>query len=403
MTKTYKIISGLILLVFAILIYAEASKPNPVNWYPSYGKNDKIPYGINVFYTLLKKQRTNGQFVEVNRPPFEFMNDNNDVEGTYFFVNSSINFDEAEMHKMLDWVDKGNSIFVASHSVSQTLKDTLSLETEAYYDLDNFNRQPLVNLSNPELKKEKPYHLDIDATTFYFTEIDTLKTTVLGVYDLVKNDTLTITEPKVNFVKQSFGDGEIYIHLFPEAFTNYFMLQDDNGSYTNDVQRYLNKNDVIYWDNHFTNSKTFYSSPLYLLFKNRYLKWAWYVLLIGVFAWVIFEGKRKQRAIPVVKPLTNQTVAYTHTIAGMYLEKKDHKSIAMHQINHFFEYLRSTHLLDTSKLGLAFIQRVSAKTDKPIDQTKKLIDFIQHIDQKPQITQFELERLTKMIEAYKTI
>jgi hypothetical protein len=138
-----------------------------------------------------------------------------------------------------------------------------------------------------------------------------------------------------------------------------------------------------------------------MLFKNRYLKWAWYVLLAGVFLWVFFEGKRKQRAIPIVTPLQNQTIAYTHTIAGMYLEKSDHKSIAYHQINHFLEYLRSVHNLDTSKLGLDFINRASAKTNNPVNETKRVVDMIQYIQQKEQITKEELEKLTKQIEDYK--
>ena len=179
------------------------------------------------------------------------------------------------------------------------------------------------------------------------------------------------------------------------------MLHEENYTYTNGAQLYLNDNQTVYWDNHYKNSKTFYSSPLYMIFKNKHLKWAWYILLVGVFLWVLFEGKRKQRAIPIVTPLENQSIAYTHTIAGMYLEKSDHKSIAHHQINHFLEYLRSTHGIDTSTLGLDFIAKAAAKTDNTEQVTKAIVDLIVTIQQTEIVTEIDLKKLTNRIEAFK--
>lgn len=401
MTKKYKGIALLILLFLGLLVYLEATRPEPVNWYPSYGNKDKIPYGLNVFYTTLQ-DRVGDQFKEVNRPPYEFMRDSSEVKGTYVFINDGVYFDEAEAYSLLDWVEKGNTIYVASNYFSEELLDTLSLETQSYYDLDNFERKPIFNLTNPKLKRKNPYAVDIETSTNYFSAIDTAQTVVLGVFDLVKQDSLVIEEPKVHFIKQPYGDGFVYLHLLPDVFTNYFMLHEDNQSYTNAAQLYIDQEETVYWDNHYKNSKTYYGSPLYMIFKNRYLKWAWYVLLAGVFLWVFFEGKRKQKAIPIITPLQNQTLAYTHTIAGMYLEKGDHKSIAHHQINHFLEYLRSTHNLDTSKLGQEFITRASAKTGNEEAVTKRIVDYMVYIQQKDTITQEELTRFNTRIEEYKS-
>lgn len=400
MTKKYKLIAVLIILFLGLLVFLEATKPNPVNWYSSYGNTDKIPYGLAVFHTTLK-ERMGEQFLEVNEPPFEFLRDSSEVQGTYLFINEGVYFDEAETYSLLDWVEKGNTMYVASQYFSQELLDTLSLETDYYYDLDNFDNKPLFNFTNPNLKRENPYSLDLEISANYFSALDTTSTVVLGVYDLLKKDSLTIEEPKVNFIKQPYGEGFVYLHFLPEAYTNYFILHKDNQTYTNTAQLYIPEDTMVYWDNHYKNSKTYYGSPLYLIFKNRYLKWAWYVLLIGVFLWVFFEGKRKQKAIPVVKPLQNQTLAYTHTIAGMYLEKGDHKSIAQHQTNHFLEYLRSTHNLDTSRLGQDFITKAAAKTGNSEADTKRLVDTILYLQQKENITQEELTKFNKRIEEYK--
>ncbi|WP_299210310.1 DUF4350 domain-containing protein [uncultured Dokdonia sp.] len=404
MSNKLKILAGVLLIVLALLVYLESSQKDPVNWFASYAKKDKIPYGSFVLYNTLKETRTEDSFKEISQPPYEFLADSNHQKGTYFFVNDYINFDEAESIQLLDWVSRGNTLYIGARGIGSTLLDTLSLDTKSFYQLDNIDRKPpLLELVNPTLKKEQPYLFDLNIQTIYFHEIDTLKTVVLGAYDYMRNDdSLTLKEPKVHFIKQSFGEGTIVLHLMPDVFTNYFMLDQENYAYTEAALRYIPDDVPIFWDNHYKNGKTINTSPLYMLFKNRYLKWAYYMLVIGVILWVFFEGKRKQRAIPIIKPLPNQTLAFTKTIAGMYFEKQDHKSIALHQINHFMEYIREEYLMETADRGLDFIERLASKSDNTQEETKRLMDYITSISQKYPITQEELLKLNKLIEAFKT-
>ncbi|MEP0266533.1 DUF4350 domain-containing protein [Dokdonia sp.] len=403
MSNKFKILAGVLLTLIAVLIYLESNQEDPINWYSSYSKSDKIPYGTFVLYNTLKETRTEDNFKEISRPPYEFLADSNHQRGTYFFNNDFINFDEAESLQLLDWVSRGNTLYVGASGIGETILDTLSLEIEALYQLDNLEREPHMELVHPELKKEHPYTLDLDIQTFYFKEVDTINTIVLGEYDYIKNkDSLTLREPKVHFIKQAFGEGTIIIHLMSDVFVNYFMLHNSNYVYTEAALKYIPENETIFWDNHYKNGKTIQTSPLYMLFKNRYLKWAYYMLLIGVVLWVFFEGKRKQRAIPIIKPLPNQTLAFTKTIAGMYLEKQDHKSIALHQINHFMEYIRNEYSIETADRGLDFIERLASKSDNTQEDTKRLMDYITSINQKYPITQEELLKLNKLIEAFKT-
>jgi len=405
MTTKYKILVGLGVLLVALLVFLEAQEPEGVNWFRSYAKTSKIPYGTFVLYETLSDTRTEDTFSEVNQPPFEFLSDSlSEPSGTYLFVNSVVRFDEAEAHKMLDWVSKGNTLFIAGNGIGSTILDTLNLEIDVYTELENFEHKPLVNLSNPELTSKTPFELDLEVYTSYFSEIDTLNTVVLGVYDLKKKDSLLkIVAPKVNFIQQPFGDGKIIVNLFPEAYSNYFLLKDDNVAYTEKTLSYIPENEHLYWDNHYKNGKVSYSSPLYILFQNRYLKWAYFMIIIGTLLWVIFEGKRKQRAIPIVKPLPNQTIAFTKTIAGMYLEQKDHKSIASHAIHHFLEWLRTDYQVRKDGSTLHYIERAALKTGNTVEDTKNLIDNIQVIENTPTITQEQLITLSKRIETFKHI
>ncbi|WP_299684185.1 DUF4350 domain-containing protein [uncultured Dokdonia sp.] len=403
MSSRAKILAGVLLLLIASLIFFESSKKDPVNWYKSYAPKDKIPYGTFVLYNTLKETRGRQDFKEISRPPYEFLADSNHQRGTYFFVNEYVTFDDTEALQLLDWVARGNTLYIAGRGIGNTILDTLSLKIDSYYLLNNLQRQPLLEFTHPDLKTTNPYRLDRDIQSSYFEKIDTLNTIVLGMYDYKKgNDTLSLEEPKVHFIKQAFQEGTIVIHLMPEAFSNYFMLHDSNYTYTEGALKYIPEEGAIFWDNHYKVGKPIQTSSLRYMLSNRYLKWACYMLIIGIILWVFFEGKRKQRAIPIIRPLPNQTLAFTKTIAGMYYEQQDHKSIAIHQINHFMEYIREQYLLQTSDRGLDFIERLASKSNNTQADTKKLMDYITSIGQKYPITKEELLKLNTLIEAFKT-
>ncbi|RMB64026.1 DUF4350 domain-containing protein [Dokdonia sinensis] len=401
MTTKFKVLVGCLVLLFAMLIYLETTEKEDINWFPTYSKKDKIPYGTFVLYNTLKESRGAENIVDVNRPPFEVLQDSS-FEGTYFFINTQVPFDEAEANRLLKWVTAGNTLFVASNSMPEALLDTLNLETQAYYDLDNLENKPVLQLSNPALQRKNAYYIDLEIGATEFNEIDTLETVVVGEFDLNKGDTTTLEEPKTHFIEQAFGEGKIYLHLMPTAFTNYNMLYEYNYRYVENALRYLPENETIYWDDHYKNGKTVQQSPLYIFLNNRYLKWAYYLLIIGVLLWVIFEGKRKQRAIPIVKPLSNKTLDFTETIAGMYLDKMDHRSIAFHQINHFFEFLRSEYLVNTGNRDKQFLEKVSLKSGNSEEETKNLFQFIDDILSTGNVSQEILLDLNKRIEQYKS-
>lgn len=401
MNTRYKIMAGILLLLIALLVVMESAKSEELNWFPSYSADAKIPLGTYVFYDQLKKKIDPQSTQEIKIPPFEFLSDSVD-NGTYFFVNNEISFDPSETKKLLKWVGRGNTLFVSATYQSHKLLDTLNLEQATFYEQTSLTRKPLLNLSNPNLKREQPYLMNKDLGSSYFDKMDTTNTTVLGVYDMMRDgDSTKIQDPKVNFVKVPFEKGYIYLHLFPQAFSNFFMLEGNNSTYTAGLLGYLSKEKTIYIDQYYKTGKSFNTSPLFLIFSNKYLKWAYYLLLIIAVLWVYFEGKRKQRSIPIVKPVANQTLDFTRTIAGMYLENKDHKQIAQHQINHFLDYLRSTYNMPTAQLSEDFVSTIASKSEEPRSNVKQLVDTIITIRQKAEITEQELIDLNTLIEKFK--
>ncbi|NRD22743.1 DUF4350 domain-containing protein [Winogradskyella litoriviva] len=399
MSKRGKLYIVLAAVAIISIVALEMNKPKQINWFPSYAIHHKIPFGSYVFNEQLK--RVAKDITVVDRPPYEYLQ-NNDINGTYLFYNGGIEFGKDELNRLLDWVSKGNTLMVSAVGFEPKLLDTLNLKTKSVNIIGNFNNEYQVNLVNPLLGDKKSYKYDRPTTFYHFNKIDTLNTSVIGLIDKYRGKNKPIKDSLVCSIKQPFGDGEIILNTFPQAFSNYFILQSPNQNYTAGLLSYIDTNKPIYVDTYYKTGKTFYTSPMYLFLNTKSLKWAYYLVLIGALIYIIFEGKRKQRAIQIVKPLKNRTVDFTRTIANMYYESGKHKDIAHHKINHFLEYIRSTLHLSTSDINNSFIKNLAARSNNSVEDTETLFKLITSISKKTAINNIELERLNTLIEQFKS-
>lgn len=386
------------IITVGLILAVQYSKPKEVNWFPSYVAQHKIPLGTYVANELLTSY-FGDKVKQVQQPPFEFLTNNTDAKGTYLLVNDKINFGDAEMNALLSWVSKGNTLVVASGGFEPQLLDTLNLDQISLYSGDALDPLYYHQLVNPVIKSS-PAVYDKDYYTLYFNELDTLNTSIVGEVH-AKSDDLTAADRKVTVVRQKFGSGEILLSQFPEAFTNYFILKGDNRDYTSGLFSYLKTDNTLYVDNHHKSGKSFFTSPMYIFLNTKEFKWAYYMVLIGAVVYIIFEGKRKQRAIPVVTPLKNQTLAFTKTIADMYYETGQQKEIAKHKVAQFLDYIRTRFYLNTEELDQAFFHSLASRSNHTTEEIKGLFQFLEQIGSQQQLSDSQLQVLNKKIEEFK--
>lgn len=399
MSNYQKILFFGFILAIAGLVYVESIKPHPINWYPSYSSKDKIPLGTYVLKELAEKVLKDN-FKETNLPPYLFIKTDSLLSGNYVFINNNFAIEKVELKEMMQWASKGNQVFLAANYFSENLLDTLQLEVSQGYLMNSIDTKPLLELSNPKFTKKEPYLIDRNLEVTYFSSIDTLRYKVLGVSQ-VFNDTLKITKPQINFLQIPVGKGNFYLHSQPEVFSNYFLLEKNNANYTQNALSYINNGNSVFWDAYYKTGKEINTSPLYILLNNRYLKWAYYMVLIGVLLYVLFEGKRKQRKIPIIKAPINKTYEYTQTIAGMYLDKKDYKGIAHKQILLFLEYIRTQLRVPTETINTSFFNKVTARSGNEMEETISLFNYLDTVQKKHKLTKEELIKLYTLIKEFK--
>ncbi|SDX86222.1 protein of unknown function [Lutibacter oricola] len=395
MDKKTKIYLGLFVLLILSMLYVESVKDKPVNWFPTYTAKHKLPYGTFVLKEQLPSLFSNSEITSITEPPYLFLKQKEESNKTYVFINNQISFGDAEIAELMKFVESGNDVFISSHSINI---DTLNIET-ALLDTDNFEQKSIFKFKN-KVFKNKEYTFDRFFSNTVFDEFDAENTTVLGITAFLdKNDNRT--DQGINFIKFKHGDGNFYLHTFPEVFTNYNILKGNNHQHAANVLSYLDTEKDILWDAYYKTGKSKITSPLHYLLSSKQLKWAYYMALIGVLFFIVFNGKRTQRIIPIITPLKNQTLAFTRTISNMYFEKSEHKNIAEHKINYLLEFIRTKLHIPTTQIDDTFYNYVAQRSGYDYDKVVQLFKFCDEIHMRNQISENDLVKLNRMIENFK--
>lgn len=398
MSKTVKIYIALLLVLFIGFSVIEFSKQTPIDWSKTYLESDKIPYGTFVLYEELPSLFPNSDIEDIRVTPFEYFDEfynwadsSYSISGTYIHIDEYAQIDDVSAQELLDFASHGNDIFISTSYPPQKFFDSLHLDTQNQYDIKG---KAEFGFSNGNLKNDS-ITIEKGLSDIYFSKLDSSITTVLGYqkFDSIKH---------VNFVRVNYGFGNIYLHLQPVVFTNYHLLKKDNKKYAAAALSYIS-DDTIYYDYHSKIGQDLGDSPLRFILSKPALRAAWYLGLMSLVLFMIFNAKRKQRIVKVIKPLENTTVAFTKTIGNLYYETKDHNNLIDKKITYFLEYIRRVYYLDTQLLDEKFTKNLSVKSGKDKETTKKLIDLIVYLKAKPVCTEADLLNLNNTIEDfYKT-
>jgi len=93
---------------------------------------------------------------------------------------------------------------------------------------------------------------------------------------------------------------------------------------------------------------------------------------------MIFNAKRKQRVVPIIKPLANTTVDFTKTIGNLYFQEGDHQNIIDKKIIYFLEKIRNEYLIETITLDDHFEKKLHLKSGKKIEDIQNVVRLINY-------------------------
>lgn len=383
---------SLLILGVLLLIY---SSPPAVDWSQSYEQSDSRPLGSEVFYDQVKKKP--GDWEDVNLPPFEAIRDA-PSEATYVFINKYFTTDPDEFGLLLDWVRNGGHLFISASHLSALLLDSLGLKENKLSEEFQAERVFNLSLEIPMILTQPATYNQFHAGDYFQWE-DSVQVQTLGkIQDKSNSDTVGL---QPNFIQLREGNGLITLHAFPEAFSNYFLLDNSNKPYTEQVLGTWDLNHPVLLDQYIKAGKVTNSSPLYLIFSNPNLKAAYFTCWVILLLWVLFEGKRRQKAIRVITPPQNQSLEFAKTISSIYLNRQDKTQLGQLQLKLFWYYCRTKFKVQGENME-ELASLLSIKSGVSLKETQDLFRQLTLLEAKKQLSSQDIQLINQLIQDFKT-
>jgi hypothetical protein len=388
-TKYYVILASVIIIFVSVQLLA----PKPIDWTPTYLHNDKNPFGAFATNELIKPlfqekiKHTNFTIYELN--------DSIKPVENIISISDRLDLDKESTKVLLNKVNEGAHAFLSANYFSGAFKDTLSLNTIDVF-FDGLVKPGTTQHDTTDLKfllpyfEKKGYYFRTENISYFFTTTDSLKANAYIISTNAWNKPVTI--------RITWGKGYFILNTTPLAFTNNYFLSERNYDFATKTLSFLPAAKTL-WTSYYQTVKMEPQSPLRYILSKEPLRWAYYVGITGLIIFIFFEGKRRQRIIPIINPLTNTTLEFVQTIGNMYLYANNHRAIALQKILYFLDQARTKHFL-TTESGDAFVEQLAKKSGNDLQQTQKLFALIKVIQNTQSITKQSLVDLNEQIENF---
>ncbi len=390
MKKNNKYIFLLIGTVVLFLLVHLLS-PKQFNWTPTFSSRDKNPFGDFVMNSLLDDLFPNQEVTHSNITFYE-TSDSLLADKNIIAIASFMTLQAEDTRALLSRVDAGANAFLSANYYGGLFSDTLGLFTEdVLVKAQLQNLKPLRDSSYLRFaygKVDREYfYKQSDINTFF--DIDSIKTKAYVIAENEYGDPVTLRIP--------WGKGQFIINSTPLAFTNNYLLYR-NHRFISQTLSYLPER-PLWWTEYYQMGRLESGSPLRVILNDDALSWAYYLLMTALLIFIIFEGKRKQRIIPIIKPLANTSMEFIRTIGNMYIQAGNHKAIAEKKINHFYDHIKTSYFLPAENHD-DFVNVLSRKSGNSKDGTEALLSLIKVIQRSSSIPPEMLLDLNKKIEQF---
>ncbi|QKG57485.1 hypothetical protein GKZ68_13130 [Hymenobacter sp. BRD128] len=445
MTSSRLYLLGLLALIGAY-VSLEYYRPKPIDWRPSLSNTDKIPYGTYALFDVLPQLLATDEVTSVRLPIYNQLFDQEDPErnaenmaksdatesepaapadsatsdaaspdaptlrqqgATYLFINNSFAISRLEVPALLKFAAAGNDVFIAAERFDGGILRALGVQLRAADAPDpSVPDSVRARLSAPSL------HL-LDSVQVHFTDPG-LSGAALRLPASAATSRLALrpghagtplatdAQGRAVLLRLDRGRGHVYVCTVPLAFSNYFVLPPRRRAFALAALSYLPTGRPVWWDEYQKQGREGEQSVLRVLFSHPSLRTAYYLLWVTAVLFIFIEARRRQRIIPVIKPLPNTTLLFTRTVAGLYQQGRNHQRIAEKKTALFLDYLRTRFQEPTPDLADEdFRERLSQKSGVPRARVDELVRYINFARTAPAVTDRELLRLSRAIHDFK--
>lgn len=388
------------LLFFGIMMAVISCKRDNVlpDLRETYQSKDVKPFGANIAYRVIKNCFPDNYVQQTNIAFEDDILSLPDTASLYFCVTKNFYTKSRDVDAILDFVEKGNTFFLAAADIDTLLLQRIYCnikddDVKSY--MPPFFRQTTVKLAAG---------MDTSGTGFSYFYLP-FSSSFSGINNIYSRIIGYNNDGEPNCIVFFWGKGKMFLHTDPRVFSNYFLLKNNNHMYLRDLLQLMDQSPQhIYWNDYYylqsAGNVESNSSGLGAILKSPPLAAAFWISLASLAFFILFGIKRRQRVIKEITPNVNSSVAFTETIARLYLQKHDNKNIAEKMITYFNEYIRSNYFLHVNTGSDDFINTLSRKSGVSLEKTTSLYHTINDTAKAEQVNDYQLLSLNDQIQQF---
>lgn len=398
-----KALPYIIIIVFLFgvgYLVLSGRQKEPVSTYISLNKKEKNPYGAYVFYESLKSFFPKAIFRNnYSEPGDSKMFGSLKPNQLYIILMPEFDPYDYEFDDLISYIERGNNVFICTFSINDDvasfIKTKSAVKNFMYYPFGTADTDSMrAFLNTAVFKGSQSFIYPGISMEGYFETLDSNISNSLGF----GNKGIS------NFIHLKKGEGNLYIHLSPLVFSNYFLLYKNNMQYFEKVfSLFPSETPVILWDEYFShvrNVKKDNKDWFNAIMQNKPFKAGIITALILLLVYALIEMKRKQRIIPVITTPVNDSIEFVKTIGLLYYEKGDHLNLAQKISTYFLDHVRSRYKLFAKDLNKLFIQELSYKSGVRESLVKDIVTRLNYLQSESIISDVDLILLKKSIEEF---
>lgn len=393
MFKGNKKFTYIFLCIFGVIIATQYLLPKPIDWSRTYLSKNKSPFGCYAIYNLI--EGVYSQKITFNNQTLYNLNNKGDKKSSLLIINDNVNFNKSDITSLYNFLEKGNTVFIASNKFDGILADSLHIETDYGFNNYFYSIDSLINKTGEEIKftaknlSQKKFIYSQLANATYFSHFDSTQFKILAYY---QNNKACLIHTKLN-------SGHLYLMSIPDVFTNYFMANNKNKDAAYTTISYL-KNKNLIWDEYYKTFNITNYSFLKFVFESDELYAAYLLIIFTIIFYMIFEGRRRQRAIPILIKPTNSTLEFVNVVSHVYYNSKNHQGIAVERIKFFYENIRKKFNISTIEINELFINEITELSGNNKKLTSQLFTYCEKIKIAVEITEYDLIELNRQIHNF---
>ena len=338
-----KSIIGLIALVVLFFI-VQLQMPKKWNWTPTYAATDKNPFGCLLMDSVLKGSLPCGHY-KIKHLTLWQLAHSRDSLSNVLWVTETATLDKPTTLTIERMMARGQRLMIVAREMALIANDS----TEDSYlwgmTIQEGDRFTVADVLRLRRSHDEMDSIDwVDSVGHVVRQYQVLRPMTNSVIDLAKGAEGRKWEPVIAScgfergeqngpyvfaARRQFGRGEMVMVVMPLLFTNYGMIEGE----TNEVvfrllDEIADRPIVRISDKQMddTNAQV-EGSPLRLIFRDKKLWWPFYTSLALLVLFFVFTARRRQRAIPVVKPPVNHTLEFTRLIGTLFYQRHDRKGL----------------------------------------------------------------------------